>query len=124
MSAGLPADFVRRRWIHVPTPSLRASVTSLQPEHFSLYGLEFKGGTPMTKDLRAGRLPTPDDDLAADMYELATSYLAGAGFDQYEISNWSKAGYECRHNLQYWRNLPYPGFGPGAHGYRPHRMAS
>ena len=51
------------------------------------------------------------------MYNLATDSLEAAGYEQYEISNWSKPGYECRHNLQYWRNLPYPGFGPGAHGY-------
>ena len=43
--------------------------------------------------------------------------LGGAGLAQYEISNWAKPGLECKHNLQYWRNLPYPGVGPGAHGY-------
>src|SRR5262249_39138472 len=55
--------------------------------------------------------------LAADMYDLATSMLEDAGYEQHEISNWSKPGYACRHNLQYWHNLPYPGLGPGAHGY-------
>jgi oxygen-independent coproporphyrinogen-3 oxidase len=64
-----------------------------------------------------GRLPTPDDDLAADMYDMAGDRLAAAGFDQYEISNWARPGRPCRHNLQYWRNLPYVGLGPGAHGY-------
>jgi oxygen-independent coproporphyrinogen-3 oxidase len=90
---------------------------ALQPEHISLYALGVEDGTAMKAWIASGRLPTPDDDLAADMYDLATDTLAAAGYDQYEISNWSKAGYECRHNLQYWRNLPYPGFGPGAHGY-------
>jgi oxygen-independent coproporphyrinogen-3 oxidase len=53
----------------------------------------------------------------ADMYDLATAVLGEAGFEQYEISNWARPGFQCRHNLQYWRNLPYVGVGPGAHGY-------
>lgn len=89
----------------------------LQPEHISLYALGVEDGTAMQAWIANGRLPVPDDDLAADMYNLATDMLNVAGYEQYEISNWSKPGYECRHNLQYWRNLPYPGFGPGAHGY-------
>ena len=64
-----------------------------------------------------GRLPAPDDDLAADMYERASERLADHGYEQYEISNWAQPGKECRHNLQYWLNLPYVGLGPGAHGY-------
>lgn len=90
---------------------------ALQPEHISLYALGVEDGTAMQSWIANGRLPVPDDDLAADMYNLATDTLEAAGYEQYEISNWSKPGYECRHNLQYWRNLPYPGFGPGAHGY-------
>jgi oxygen-independent coproporphyrinogen III oxidase len=89
----------------------------LGPQHFSLYGLELKGGTALTKDVKAGLLPTPDDDLAADMYEYASMRLPQAGLQQYEISNWCVPGYEARHNLQYWHNLPYAGLGPGAHGY-------
>lgn len=90
---------------------------ALQPDHVSLYALGLEEGTPMQSWVARGQLPAPDDDLAADMYELATDLLAGAGYSQYEISNWSKPGYECQHNLQYWRNLPYLGLGPGAHGY-------
>lgn len=89
----------------------------LQPDHVSLYALGLEEGTPIYDWVARGRLPVPDDDLAADMYELATDLLAEAGYDQYEISNWSKPGYQCRHNLQYWRNLSYLGLGPGAHGY-------
>jgi oxygen-independent coproporphyrinogen III oxidase len=89
----------------------------LKPTHISLYGLELKGGTPMTKDVKMGRLPTPDDDLAADMYDMATERLNASGLEQYEISNWSLPGLQARHNLQYWHNLPYAGLGPGAHGY-------
>jgi oxygen-independent coproporphyrinogen-3 oxidase len=62
-------------------------------------------------------MPLPDPDLAADMYEWADEILEAAGYQQYEISNWSKPGFECRHNLQYWRGLPYLAAGAGAHGY-------
>lgn len=89
----------------------------LQPEHISLYALGLEDGTPMRKWVASGRLPAPDDDLVADMYELATDVLEAAGYEQYEISNWAKPGFACRHNLQYWHNLPYPGLGPGAHGF-------
>jgi oxygen-independent coproporphyrinogen-3 oxidase len=87
------------------------------PQHISLYGLEVKGGTVLKKQIQAGILPKPSNDVAADMYDMATNRLADAGFDQYEISNWSKPMYQARHNLQYWHNLPYLGFGAGAHGY-------
>lgn len=90
---------------------------ALKPEHISLYALGLEEGTAMDHWVKTGRLPEPDDDLAADMYDLATDMLGAAGCQQYEISNWARPGYECRHNLQYWRNLPYLGFGPGAHGY-------
>jgi oxygen-independent coproporphyrinogen III oxidase len=90
---------------------------ALKPEHLSLYALGLEDGTPMKAWVERGRLPVPDDDLAADMYDLATEMLALADFEQYEISNWAKSGRECRHNLQYWYNLPYIGLGPGAHGF-------
>lgn len=93
------------------------STIRLAPEHVSLYALTLEEGTPLRDWVAEGRLPTPDDDLAADMYDLATELLEAAGYVQYEISNWSRPGYACRHNLQYWRNLPYVGVGPGAHGY-------
>ncbi len=96
--------------------SLR-QMLALQPEHTSLYALGLEDGTPMAAWVARGRLPVPDDDLSADMYELATDMLAAAGYEQYEISNWSKPEFTSRHNLQYWRNLPYVGLGPGAHGY-------
>lgn len=90
---------------------------ALSVEHLSLYNLILEGNTPLEGQVKRGTLPTPDDDLAADMYDLATDVLASAGFEQYEISNWAKPGFESRHNLQYWLNLPYLGLGPGAHGY-------
>ena len=89
----------------------------LHPEHLSLYALTIEPGTPLGRWVERGFVEQPDPDLAADMYELSSELLASAGFDQYEISNWSLPGKTCRHNRQYWRNLPYLGFGAGAHGY-------
>jgi oxygen-independent coproporphyrinogen-3 oxidase len=89
----------------------------LEPDHLSLYALALEAGTPLARQVERGDLPAPDDDLAADMYELADNRLRAAGFAQYEISNWAKPGRACRHNLQYWRNAPYLGLGAGAHGY-------
>ena len=88
----------------------------LAPQHLSLYALTIEQGTPYGRWAAHGLLPLPDPDLAADMYEWASEYLEGQGFEQYEISNWARPGYQCRHNLQYWRNQPYLGFGAGAHG--------
>ena len=87
------------------------------PEHLSLYALTLEPGTPMERSVRDGRMPAPDPDLAADMYELAEATLAEAGFRHYEISNWALPGRECRHNLAYWRMQPYLGTGAGAHSF-------
>ncbi|NPA92126.1 MAG: coproporphyrinogen III oxidase family protein, partial [Chloroflexi bacterium] len=92
-------------------------VLGLQPEHLSLYALTLEHGTPLAHWVAQGLLPQPDPDLAADMYLWADERLKQAGFQQYEISNWARPGMACRHNLQYWRNLPYLGLGAGAHGY-------
>jgi oxygen-independent coproporphyrinogen-3 oxidase len=89
----------------------------MRPDHLALYGLGVEDGTPMQRSIERGRFPSPDPDLAADMYEWASERLAQAGFDQYEISNWAKRGFACRHNTHYWQNRPYLGFGAGAHGY-------
>lgn len=88
----------------------------LAPEHISMYGLELKGGTALRLRVDSGEIPAPDDDLFADMYEYAAECLACDGYMQYEISNWCRPNRECRHNLQYWRVLPYVGIGAGAHG--------
>ncbi|HEX7433966.1 MAG TPA: radical SAM family heme chaperone HemW [Anaerolineaceae bacterium] len=94
---------------------------ALDPEHLSLYSLTIEEGTPLYGWVSKGMVSEPDPDVAADMYDAATARLAAAGYTQYEISNWAKMGTDqvvlaCRHNLQYWRNLPYLGFGAGAHG--------
>jgi oxygen-independent coproporphyrinogen III oxidase len=92
-------------------------VLGLNPEHISAYALSLEHGTPFGRWAAKGLLPTPDPDLAAEQYEWTMEYLAGLGYEQYEISNWAKSGRQCRHNLQYWRNLEYLGLGAGAHGY-------
>ncbi len=101
--------------------NLRLAV-DLQPEHLSLYALTLEHGTPMQHWVSHGLLSEPDPDLAAEMYEWASEYLEASGYHQYEISNWARRDAQgallaCRHNLQYWRCLPYLGFGAGAHGY-------
>ena len=93
------------------------AVLRFAPEHISMYGLELKGGTALRAKVDAGALPRPNDDVFADLYEYASRLLQGGGYAQYEISNWTRPQFECRHNLQYWRNLAYIGFGAGAHGF-------
>jgi oxygen-independent coproporphyrinogen-3 oxidase len=89
----------------------------LKPEHVSAYALTMEHGTPLGQWSRRGLLASVDDDLAADMYEWVQDRMQSAGYTHYEISNWAMPGYECRHNLQYWRGGPYIGCGAGAHGY-------
>lgn len=94
----------------------------LAPEHLSLYALTLEPGTRLQRWVQHGLAPAIEDDLAAEMYERAGQRLAAAGYQQYEISNWARGkgetpAFACRHNLQYWRNQPYFGFGAGAHGY-------
>lgn len=88
---------------------------ALGPEHLSLYGLTIESGTKLARQVRQGLAPEPDPDIQADMYELADDVMSASGYEQYEISNWSRPGRQCRHNLIYWRNQPYLGLGAGAH---------
>ncbi|MHC1784251.1 MAG: radical SAM family heme chaperone HemW [Anaerolineaceae bacterium] len=91
----------------------------LKSEHLSLYSLTIEEGTPFHQWMVRGLFNPSDEDIAADMMEYAEERLEQAGYDHYEISNWARKSpdfrFECRHNLQYWRNLPYFGFGAGAH---------
>ena len=94
------------------------TAVGLFPSHLSLYALSVEDGTPLAKQIENKLLPEPDEDLAADMYLMAMEYLKKSGFSQYEISNWAREGNnQCLHNLQYWRNLDYLGFGAGAHSH-------
>ena len=89
-------------------------ILALEPEHLSCYGLKVESGTPLDRRIIRGET-LPDDDMQADMYLWAVERLARAGYLQYEISNFARAGYQSRHNLKYWMGRPYLGFGPGAH---------
>lgn len=104
---GLP-DQTPARWAE----NLSAAV-ALTPEHLSCYGLKVEEGTPLFA--RQSSLCLPDDEAQADMYLYTVDYLNRMGYQQYEISNFSKPGRESRHNLKYWTLSEYMGFGPGAH---------
>ncbi|MEW6516956.1 MAG: radical SAM family heme chaperone HemW [candidate division FCPU426 bacterium] len=93
------------------------TLTAWEPEHISLYALSVEPGTLLETAVREGRMPAPDEDLAADMYLWAREFLAGRGFAQYELSNFSRPGRECRHNLGYWTGRDYFGFGAAAHSF-------
>lgn len=111
---GIPAQSLKR-WQQTLELALMENV-----DHLSLYSLTVEEGTPLNGWVRRGVLPAPDDDLSGEMFETAMRVLVNAGYEQYEISNWARRGgvaAQCRHNLQYWRFLPYLGFGAGAHGF-------
>ena len=122
----------------IPGSSLQAwartldAALRLEPDHLSLYGLTLddpdsegltgSGGDhlPLRQGARRWReraKPEQDEDRAAAMYELADERLAASGFEWYEISNWAHPGHRSRHNLAYWRRLPYEAVGPGAHAF-------
>ena len=84
--------------------------------HLSLYQLTIEKGTPFYADHRRGFFALPEEDLAADLYELTGKMMSKAGFGAYEVSNYARSGQESRHNLVYWRGGDYIGVGPGAHG--------
>ena len=85
----------------------------LDPPHISAYGLTVEPGTPLAADPAR----YPDDDVQAEEYELADELLTAAGLANYEVSNWARPGHECRHNLLYWRQHDYLGFGCAAHSH-------
>lgn len=96
--------------------SVRAAL-AFEPEHLSLYCLTIEPGTRYATMHQRGLLELPDEDSQIAMQEEAENLCAGAGLVRYEISNYALPGRECRHNLAYWRNEPYAGFGPGAVSY-------
>lgn len=114
--AGLP---------HQTADSWRDSVESLlrlEPQHISIYMMEIDEGSRLGREVisggprySAGELPS--DDAMADFYEQAREWLGLAGFEHYEISNWSRPGFRSRHNSKYWRREPYLGLGAGAHSF-------
>lgn len=97
--------------------SLEAAI-ELGTGHISAYALIVEEGTALERRIRRGELPQPDDDLEADMYELADHMLTQAGFGWYEVSNWSRsAAQRSVHNLAYWKGQDWWGYGPGAHSH-------
>ncbi len=89
------------------------SIVALDPPHVSAYALTVEAGTPLAEQPDRH----PDDDDQADKYELVDDLLSAAGLENYEISNWSRPGHECRHNILYWRQQNYRGFGCAAHSH-------
>jgi oxygen-independent coproporphyrinogen-3 oxidase len=88
------------------------------PDHLSAYSLIVEDGTKLARQIRRGEVAQPDEDLQADMYELADETLAAAGFQWYEVSNWAKGPqFVSRHNLAYWQGHDWWGIGPGAHSH-------
>lgn len=89
----------------------------LRPDHLSCYGLVYEPGTPLRVKLERGDVARVDEDLEAEMYELTRRELAREGYGHYEISNWSRPGHECRHNLLYWEDADWLALGPSASGH-------
>lgn len=102
---------------------------ALHPTHISVYDLTIEPGTTFGKRYQAGDRPLPSEEATVDMYLLAHGQLQDAGYEHYEISNYARPGYQCRHNLVYWHNHPFYGVGMGATSYiekcridRPRKM--
>ena len=94
-----------------------AKTIGLDIPHMSLYSLILENHTVFMNRMRRGKLPLPKEELEAEMFEYIIAELERAGFEHYEISNFSKSGFESRHNLMYWDNAEYYGIGAGASGY-------
>lgn len=89
----------------------------LPVKHISAYSLILERGTILNKMVLDGKVAIQDDDYDAELYELTIDFLEANGFTQYEVSNFTKPGYECRHNNAYWRYRDYLSFGPSAHSF-------
>ena len=90
------------------------AVIALKPEHVSAYCLSLDAGSQFMREAEAGEFALPDEEICSAMYEHAVIKLNNAGYGHYEISNFSLPGYECRHNMNYWKRGEYVGLGPGA----------
>ena len=99
--------------LHTWVNSLNASVL-LDVEHISAYSLSYEKGTPLMRMKKRGDLDVIDEETDRVMYEETIDLLGRSGYDHYEISNFAKSGFECEHNLGYWRNYEYVGVGPAA----------
>ena len=93
------------------------TAVSLPVKHISAYSLIIEDGTPIEKEYSKGLLDIPNEDTDREMYMHTVDFLGKNGFKQYEISNFAKDGYECRHNVKYWTGEEYIGLGTAAHSY-------
>ena len=93
------------------------TVIQLEPQHISAYNLIIEKGTEFDDLLQQGKLDLPSDDDQSRMYDILINLLKKAGFKRYEISNFARPGFECRHNMKYWTGKPYLGLGPSAVSY-------
>ena len=92
-------------------------ILQLEPEHISCYSLTVEEGTQLYNYVNNGKIAMPSNDNSGELYLYTQKLMNDCGFEQYEISNWSKPKLECRHNLHYWEIDPCLAFGPSAHGF-------
>src|SRR5436190_150819 len=92
-------------------------VLAFDPPHVSVYGLMVEPGTPLERRITAGEIAAPDPDAQADRYLRADARLTARGLDWYEVSNWARAGHECRHNQGYWTGADCVAIGAAAHSH-------
>ncbi len=108
---GTPGESLKD-WQSTVTQALNLGV-----DHISAYALIIEEGTKLAAQIKRGELTMPNDDLMADMYLLVDQMCEAKGLTWYELSNWSKPGHQCRHNIAYWENKNWWGLGPGAHSH-------
>lgn len=94
-----------------------AFALTFQPTHLSCYSLELDHQSVMGQQYRQGLITPPTDEENRELYQLTKTQLASAGYQHYELSNWAQPGFECQHNLNFWKNQFYLGFGAGAHSF-------
>ena len=90
---------------------------ALSPDHLSAYGLKLEDGTPLAAAVAYGSLTLPSEEHEEAMYDVLNEFLPLQGYQRYEIANYARSGRQCRHNLKYWRSLPFRGFGLAAHSF-------
>ena len=108
---GLP----RQKMSHIKH-TLR-TITKFHCTHVSVYSLILEEDTPLFKMVESGEVSLPPEERVLNMYNFAYDFLEKSGYERYEVSNFAKSGYECKHNLNTWKMGEYLGFGSGAHGY-------
>lgn len=101
-----------------------SSYLELDPEHLSCYGLTAEENTPLYQQVSSGELALPEEDFYADAFLRIHERLSSAGYEHYEIANYSRPGNNCRHNLNYWHREVYLGVGAGAHSFRDQQWGS